>query len=383
MPSNSLSNFIIKATLGGVLVALFLLYILPDNFLALRPVVEFKQGETHHPVAHAIGPVSYATAVKRAAPAVVNIFTSKSVTRNRLPLLDDPMFREFFGNRLDSIEQQTPNSLGSGVIISPQGYILTNNHVVQDADEIAIMLADGQNVAAQVVGTDPATDLAVLKIDYPNLPSIIVGRTEALQVGDVVLAIGNPFGVGKAVTQGIVSATGRNRLGINPIEDFIQTDAAINPGNSGGALINAYGELVGINTAIFSQSGGSHGIGFAIPVTLAQDIMTQIIETGRVTRGWLGIEVQKVSPRLAEFLGPEIAGGVLISDVIRNGPANQAGIKAGDIIIAINDQPIQDAKDAINYIARQKPGTRVKIHAIRRGQLYQIDTTIGPRPPLR
>lgn len=377
------STFIIRTVIVGVLVAIALLYLLPDDFLDRRPVVELRQSGEHDTDFQHQGPVSYAQAVKRAAPAVVNIYTSKTITRRRHPLLDDPLFREFFGQRFATPKKRTQTSLGSGVILSPQGYVLTNNHVIQDADEISILLADNRNVEANIVGGDPETDLAVLKIAPSNLPSITVGKSDQLQVGDVVLAIGNPFGVGKTVTQGIVSATGRNRLGINTIEDFIQTDAAINPGNSGGALINAYGELVGINTAIFSQSGGSHGIGFAIPVALAQDILTQIIEGGHVTRGWLGVEVQDVSLELAESFGLDQTQGVLIAGVVRNGPAGEAGIEPGDILLGLNDLVIDSARDALNVISRQQPGAYVKVQGIRRGHNFETDILVGKRPSMR
>ncbi len=377
------STFIIRTAIVGVLVAIALLYLLPEDFLGQRPVVELRQSGEHDTDLQYQGPVSYAKAVKRAAPAVVNIYTSKTITRRRHPLLDDPIFREFFGEQFASPRKRTQTSLGSGVILSPQGYVLTNNHVIQDADEISIMLADSRNVEAHIVGSDPETDLAVLKIAPSNLPSITVGKSDQLQVGDVVLAIGNPFGVGKTVTQGIVSATGRNRLGINTIEDFIQTDAAINPGNSGGALINAYGELVGINTAIFSQSGGSHGIGFAIPVTLAQDILTQIIEKGRVIRGWLGVEVQGVSLELAESFGLNQTQGVLIAGVVRDGPADEAGIEPGDILLSLNDLVIDNAQEALNIISRQEPGGYVRVHGIRRGRNFEAEILVGHRPPMR
>lgn len=377
------STFIIRTVIVGVLVAIALLYLLPEDFLGQRPVVELRQSKGHDTHLQYQGPVSYAEAVKRAAPSVVNIYTSKTSTRRRHPLLDDPLFKEFFGERFATPRKRTQTSLGSGVILSPQGYVLTNNHVIQDADEISIMLADSRNVEAHIVGGDPETDLAVLKIAPSNLPSITVGKSDQLQVGDVVLAIGNPFGVGKTVTQGIVSATGRNRLGINTIEDFIQTDAAINPGNSGGALINAYGELVGINTAIFSQSGGSHGIGFAIPVTLAQDILTQIIEGGRVIRGWLGVEVQDVSLELAESFGLDQTQGVLIAGVVRNGPAGEAGIEPGDILLSLNDLVIDNARDALDVISRQEPGGHVRVHGIRRGRNFETEILVGRRPPMR
>ena len=380
MAVHTLSHFLIRTAVVGVLAALALIYMLPDHLLGSRPVVELRTSADGPPPARTQGPVSYADAVKRAAPAVVNIYTTKTVVRRSDAILDDPLFRRFFGDQFTTRRKQTQTSLGSGVIISPQGYVLTNNHVVEDADEIELMLSDGRTIQAQVVGTDPETDLAVLKVDAEELPAVVVGASDALQVGDVVLAIGNPYGVGKTVTLGIVSATGRNHLGINTFEDFIQTDAAINPGNSGGALINAHGELVGINTAIFSRSGGSQGIGFAIPVSLAQDVMTQIIESGQVTRGWLGIEVQDLSPALAESFGLDQTQGVLIAGVIREGPAHRAGIRPGDIIIALEDQPITGTGDALKTIARHKPGEPIRVKALRQGKVFRVTARTGRRP---
>jgi serine protease DegS len=367
----------------GVLAALALIYMLPDHLLGSRPVVELHTSAEAPAMTRTQGPVSYADAVKRAAPAVVNIYTTKTVVRRSDSILDDPLFRRFFGDQFTTQRKQTQTSLGSGVIISPQGYVLTNNHVVEDADEIELMLSDGRTIQAKVVGTDPETDLSVLKVAGKDLPAVVVGKSDALQVGDVVLAIGNPYGVGKTVTQGIVSATGRNHLGINTFEDFIQTDAAINPGNSGGALINARGELVGINTAIFSRSGGSQGIGFAIPVSLAQDVMTQIIESGQVTRGWLGIEVQDLSPALAESFALDQTQGVLIAGVIREGPAHRAGIRPGDIIIALEGQPITGTGDALKTIARHKPGEPIQVKGLRQGKVFRVTARTGRRPNYR
>jgi serine protease DegS len=275
--------------------------LLSSLFQADRPRVEIQESTTSLPVG--TSPVSYATAVEAAAPAVVNIFTTKVVTQRVQPLFDDPLLQHFFGDRLAVPRKRLETSLGSGVVVSPQGYILTNHHVIVDADEILLAFPDGRTATATLVGSDPDTDLAILKVSLSGLPAITLGRSADLRVGDVVLAIGNPYGVGQTVTQGIVSAVGRTQLGINSIEDFIQTDAAINPGNSGGALVDAYGRLVGINTAIFSRSGGSQGIGFAIPVDLAKGVMRQIIETGHVTRRWLGIELQDMTPTLAESFG--------------------------------------------------------------------------------
>ncbi|HKJ94067.1 MAG TPA: trypsin-like peptidase domain-containing protein, partial [Gammaproteobacteria bacterium] len=272
-------------------------------------------------------------------------------------------------------------SLGSGVIFSSDGYVLTNNHVVQDATEIQVLLADGRTRPATVVGTDPETDLAVLRIDLSNLPTVTVGDSNALHVGDVVLAIGNPFGVGQTVTQGIVSATGRNHLGLTTFEDFIQTDAAINPGNSGGALINARGELIGINTAIYSRSGGSMGIGFAIPVSLARGVMKSIIEHGRVIRGWIGVQIQAVTPQLADSFGLQEARGVVIAGVLNGGPADQAGLQPGDVILRIDDKPVEGTKDLLARVSGSKPGSKIKVSGVRDGEKFEDSVTVAERPP--
>jgi serine protease DegS len=327
------------------------------------------------------GPVSYAAAVKRAAPSVVNIFTTKIVTEQN-PLFQDPLFQRFFGDPYRARpRQRLESSLGSGVILDAKGYILTNNHVIEGADEIQVVLHDGRNVPVVVVGADPDTDMAVLYTRNGNLPAIQLGDSESMQVGDVVLAIGNPFGVGQTVTMGIVSATGRNRLGINTFEDFIQTDAAINPGNSGGALINARGELVGINTAIFSKSGGSQGIGFAIPASLAQGIMQQLLVHGRVIRGWLGIMAQDITPELAESFNLPRVEGVLVSGVLEQGPADLAGLEPGDIITSINDQAATNAYEVMNLIAIQPTGTAAAIEGWRGNQRMRLKAVVAERPP--
>lgn len=326
------------------------------------------------------GPVSYADAVAAAAPAVVNVHTAKVITRRAHPLLEDPVFRHFFGDRLGKPRREIETSLGSGVIISSQGYVLTNNHVIDGADEIKVLLSDGRSTSAMVVGVDPDTDLAVLRIELDNLPTVVIGSSMDLRVGDVALAIGNPFGVGQTVTFGIISATGRDHLGINTYEDFIQTDAAINPGNSGGALINARGELVGINSAIYSRSGGSQGIGFAIPVNLAKNVMKQIIEQGRVVRGWLGIEAQDLTPQLAETFGMQGTGGVLIAGVLRDGPADNAGILPGDVVTSIDGTPVEDAQQAMNIISDKSPNTVIRIGGVRKGQPYIARATVIQRP---
>ncbi|MGZ8290062.1 MAG: Do family serine endopeptidase [Telluria sp.] len=320
---------------------------------------------------------SYRAAAQRAMPAVVNILTTKALRQNH-PLLRDPFFRRFFGDRLPDDEPQ--NSLGSGVIVSPDGYILTNNHVIEAADEIQVVLADGRKATASVIGTDPETDLAVIRIDTRDLPVMVLGHAEEARVGDVVLAIGNPFGVGQTVTMGIVSAVGRNNLNINQFENFIQTDAAINFGNSGGALVDTNGNLLGINTAIFSQTGGSVGIGFAIPVTTAKAVMESIIKTGQVTRGWVGIESQDITPELAESFGLGRDSGAIIAGVVRGGPADKAGIKPGDILLDVEGKKVATTADMLNLIAQLVPGQKAKMTVMRRDSEATVNVTVGKRP---
>lgn len=321
------------------------------------------------------GVVSYSAAVKVAAPAVVNIFTTQKVKQNH-PLLNDPAFREFFGNQIPEQNQnQNENSLGSGVIVRPDGYILTNNHVIAQADQIVVALQDGRRAEATVIGTDPDTDLAVIKIELKELP-VLPFKLSGNEVGDVVLAIGNPFGVGQTVTQGIISATGRSDLGINTYEDFIQTDAAINPGNSGGALIDVAGNLIGVNTAIFSQSGGSLGIGFAIPAKICQQILNSILKDGRVIRGWMGISL--VPPTQADVLQPR-QPGVVVADVLKKGPAAEAGIKVGDRIVKVNNEDITSTSHLINYVALQAPNTDIQVEVIRGEQTVNLTVKVGER----
>ena len=324
----------------------------------------------------------YSNAAKKAMPSVVNIFTSSKVdTPNpHEQFKDDPLFRHFFGDQLDDEEDQPENSLGSGVIVSEQGLILTNHHVVASADEIEVALADGRKLSAKVVGTDPDTDLAVLKVEADNLPAVTFAVTENLNVGDVVLAIGNPFGVGQTVTQGIISALGRNHLGINTYENFIQTDASINPGNSGGALIDAEGNLIGINSAIYSRSGGSMGIGFAIPANVAKQVMEQIAVNGSVTRGWIGIEAQDITPELAESFKLGQVRGSLIAGVLNNSPADLAGLKAGDVLLAINDKEVSDSSGMLNLIAVLKPNEKAVLKIARAEKEIEINVTVGKRP---
>lgn len=326
---------------------------------------------------------SYSNAVKKAMPAVVNIFTSKKPRSSpHQDFLEDPAFRHFFGDQLDEPEPQAQpeNSLGSGVIVSSQGLILTNNHVIATADSIEVALSDGRKMTATVVGTDPDTDLALIKVDANDLPAITFASSDALNVGDVVLAIGNPFGVGQTVTQGIVSALGRSHLGINIYENFIQTDASINPGNSGGALINTEGNLVGINSAIYSRSGGSMGIGFAIPTTLARQVMEQIAAQGNVTRGWIGIEAQDITPELAESFRLNKAQGALIADVLKHSPADRAGLRSGDILVAIEGKPVTDSGSMLNLIAALQPNQKATLQIVRDGNIANVAIIIGKRP---
>lgn len=339
-------------------------------------VVTVKEPPIEAPVRAA---ASFRDAARQAMPAVVNIFTSQEVKRTSHPFMDDPLFRYFFGDQNDPGPQRR-EGLGSGVIVGEEGYILTNHHVVESVDQIEVALADARKVRARVVGTDPETDLAVLKIEMEKLPSITFARPDQLRVGDIVLAIGNPFGVGQTVTMGIVSGLGRSHLGITTFESFIQTDAAINPGNSGGALVDAGGNLVGINTAIYSQTGVSMGIGYAIPVSIARQVMEQIIQKGSVTRGWIGVGVQDITTELAQSLKLSAARGVLITQVERSSPADKAGIKPGDILIAVNDRPVADTTTMLNLIASLQPGQQAVVRLSRNQAETDLTVTIGRRP---
>ena len=324
---------------------------------------------------------SYRIASQRAMPAVVNIFTTKAAKRSPHPFDNDPFFRRFFGDNGTPDERQL--SLGSGVIISPDGYILTNNHVIESADEIEVAFADGRKARGKLVGTDPETDLAVVKVELKNLPSITLAKLDNAKVGDVVLAIGNPFGVGQTVTMGIVSALGRNHLGINTFENFIQTDAAINPGNSGGALVDTDGHLLGINTAIYSRSGGSLGIGFAIPVTTVKTVMESIIRNGQVVRGWIGVEPQDITPELAESFGLQKSSGTIIAGVLKGGPADRAGVKPGDILLSVADKPVSDTVSMLNLVAQLTPGDKVPLTVLRKAQETRLDVVVGKRPRMK
>jgi len=328
------------------------------------------------------GPVSaigsYAAAAKRATPAVVSITASKAPARS--PHSGDPWFQFFFGDRARQMQQEPQVGLGSGVIVTADGYLLTNNHVIEGADEIEVQLADGRRAKAKVVGADPETDVAVLKIALDKLPVITFGNADNTQVGDVVLAIGNPFGVGQTVTSGIVSALGRNQLGINTFENFIQTDAAINPGNSGGALVDANGNLLGINTAIYSRSGGSLGIGFAIPVSTAQLVMDGLIKDGQVTRGWIGVEPRDLTPEIAETFNLPIKEGVLITGVLQEGPASAGGMKPGDVVTKVGSTPVTNTSQLLAAVAALKPKTPSVIAVQRGDKALELKVTVAQRP---
>jgi serine protease DegQ len=319
---------------------------------------------------------SLSAAVSRAAPAVVSVSATKPGARN--PHESDPWYRYFFGDRSPGDVQR---GVGSGVIVSPQGYLLTNNHVVEGASEIEVGLKDGREAKARLIGTDPDTDVAVLKIDLERLPSITLGDVEALRVGDLVLAIGNPFNVGQTVTSGIVSALGRNQLGLSTFENFIQTDAAINPGNSGGALVDVNGQLVGINTAIFSRTGGSMGIGFAIPVDLARQVMEDLIRDGKVTRGWIGVEPRDLPAEYAESFKLPVRDGVLIAAVLQDGPAGKSGLKPGDVVTSVGDRPVANTAQLLNAVAALKPGSEATLGVQRGAQAMQVRLKVGQRPP--
>ncbi|APA70612.1 MULTISPECIES: Do family serine endopeptidase [unclassified Janthinobacterium] len=356
---------------------------------ALRPASRVQQlGSPAKPVpvvetaSSSLAPGSYRDAAARAMPAVVNILTLQVPKRGAHPLARDPFFKRFFGERDPGADDDDTlqNSLGSGVIVSHEGYILTNNHVVEGADEIEVVLTDGRKAPAKVVGLDPETDLAVIKIDLDKLPVIVLGQSELARVGDVVLAIGNPFGVGQTVTMGIISALGRNNLHINSFENFIQTDAAINFGNSGGALVDTRGNLIGINTAIYSQSGGSVGIGFAIPVSTAKTVMEAIIKDGHVVRGWIGVETQDITPELAQSFGLQRSSGAIIAGVVRNGPADKAGIVPGDILLAVDGKPVGDTTEMLNLIAQLAPGGKAKMTVLRKNREAALDVVVGKRP---
>lgn len=360
---------------------LFVIFIFKPDWLAWRNP-QTNNGVTIREFAapaSGTGIGSLSVAAKKAIPSVVNIFTSKEIRVPGNPLANDPVFRHFFGNAPGPRSQRV-NNLGSGVIVSSDGYVLTNHHVVDAADEIQVALHDGRTVPATVVGSDPETDLAVLKLDLSGLPAISFGQSEKASVGDIVLAIGNPFGVGQTVTMGIISALGRTHLGINTFENFIQTDAAINPGNSGGALVDANGNLIGVNSAIYTRTGGSQGIGFAIPASLVIQVMDQIIQHGAVTRGWVGVEVQDMTPELAESFKLEKADGALIAGILKGGPADLAGIHPGDVLIEVKGKTVKDSASLLQLIATLTPGQDAQLKLLRKGQEVLTTVKIGKRP---
>lgn len=364
----------------GILLALVLLQYYPEplGMPASAPSLDVAPPTDNSGNGHS----SYRLAVQRAAPAVANVYTTKRAAEQvGAPLLRNPATGDYAGALQPPAQRDT--SLGSAVILSADGYLLTNNHVIAGAEQILVALRDGREAMAELVGTDPETDLAVLKIELKDLPSVSISSAEHQEIGDVVLAIGNPFGLGQTVTMGIVSATGRNQLGLNTYEDFIQTDAAINQGNSGGALIDTAGNLIGINTAIFSQSGGSQGIGFAIPVQLATEVMQAIIKHGRVVRGWLGVEVQPLTPELAEAFNVDPGSGLVISGLYRTGPAWEAGLKPGDVILRIDGQVAVAGRQAMNQVARAKPGDTVTIEVLRSGKPMSVKAAVGVRPDFK
>jgi serine protease DegS len=354
---SAILGFLFQSTVGGLAVAFVI--------VALRP--ELLSPHQRAP-AVAAAPVSYADTVERTAPAVVNIYTG--LQSSRLQSLHDT-------------EPAPTSSLGSGVIVSDDGYILTNEHLVRGTEPVQVALIDGRVTDARVVGTDPDTDLALLKVDLSPLPVIRLGRSDTVRTGDVVLAIGNPFGIGQTVTSGIISATGRSQLGLNLFENFIQTDAPINPGNSGGALVNVAGELVGVNTAMFSSGTDldSEGIGFAIPVNLARGVMAQLIEHGRVMRGWLGVHASRIEPQYASRMGMEDGRqGVLLSGVLPHGPASRAGLRVGDVVLSLDDEPISTPEQALNHVARLPPGSLVRVQARREGIAFEVQARVAERP---
>lgn len=372
--------WLIFAQTATVLLAIFfVISTLRPELLPWKPRGEIVAVREVAPVVDTERPDSYAKAAEIAMPSVVNIFTSKEIKEPAHPLLNDPVFRKFFGEQFESRPKRT-SSLGSGVIVSPNGYILTNHHVVEAADEVEIALVDGRKTKASMIGSDPETDLAVLKINLQDLPAITFGQSQQVKVGDVVLAVGNPFGVGQSVTMGIVSALSRSQVGINTFENFIQTDAAVNPGNSGGALTDTSGNLIGINTAIYSRTGGSLGIGFAIPIHVAKQIMEQIIQSGSVVRGWLGVSMQDMTQELAESFNLDSSTGSLIASVLRDGPADKAGIKPGDILIAVEGKSVKNSSEMLNLVAALPPGDTVTVTVMRNKQKKSIPVKVGVRP---
>jgi serine protease DegS len=366
----------------GLLAALIVLQLFPElnprNKAVSSSHTPFTVGNTHYEP----GVTSYAEAVNRAAPSVVNVFTRKKINRTAHRMFNDPLFRYFYNSADIPRQERMQSALGSGVIISEQGYLLTNNHVILGADEIVVQLQDGRESKARVIGVDIENDLAVLKIELDQLRAIPIGSPQSAQVGDIVLAIGNPFGMGQTVTQGIISATGRFGLGISAFENFIQTDAAINPGNSGGALIDAHGNLLGINTAILDRIGNSDldGVGLAVPADTAVRTLKDIVEFGRVVRGWLGVDAQSLTPQLAHSFQLNSTNGVLITRIYNNGPAHVAGLQPGDVIIKINDEPVGNGARGRQQIQESRPGETVAIEFYRNGKLEKVQAVLEKKP---
>ena len=363
------------------LAVLFVVSLVKPDWLAWRSqVVEVRESLPAPVLAPATASrLSFSDAARRAIPAVVNISATREVKR-RNPLLEDPAFQRFFGERF-SLPNETQLSLGSGVIVSREGYILTNDHVVEGVSDIKVTLFDGRTVPGKIVGSDPDTDLAVVRVNANGLTPITFGLSDQAKVGDIVLAIGDPFSVGQTVTMGIISAVGRELGPSTPFSNFIQTDAAINPGNSGGALVDTNGNLIGVNTLIFSRSGGYQGIGFAIPVSLAKKVMEQIIETGSVTRGWFGVEVADITPELAESLGLKGTEGAIIGAIERGSPAERSGMRLGDVIVAVNGKSVANSTATLNAIAGVTPGMSIPVRVMRRNQALSLDIMVGKRKP--
>ena len=350
-----------------------------SSVLPLPTLTQASPGTAAAPASAAggTGAYSFSHAARRAAPAVVSI-TATKLTRN--PHADDPRFRFFFGDRAQQPQPQQQLGLGSGVIVSPEGYLLTNHHVVSDAVDIEVQLADGRNTRALLVGSDIETDIAVLKIELPSLPVLELADTRSLQVGDAVLAIGNPFNIGQTVTAGIVSALERTQRGSSPFQSFIQTDAAINPGNSGGALVDATGSLVGINTAIFSRSGGNMGIGFAVPVDTARMVMEQLVRGGKVKRGFIGVDIRDLNAELAESLALPVKTGVLITGVLNDGPAAKGGVRPGDVVLRVGDKAVTNAAELLAAVASLPPQSEAQLALQRGGEALSVRVRVGERP---
>ena len=384
MQLRKLFSLLLSSITAGIAAAIVLIFLMPELLQHAAPEPELNRPQQLQPLPHTTGPYSYADAVETAAPSVVNIFTTKITTELQPLRFKDPVLQRLFGRMLpEQLRERRENSLGSGVIVTQDGYMLTNRHVIEGADEIKVVLSNGHSVDVRIIGSDTESDLAILKIDNEaDLPAIPIGHSRDVRVGDVVLAIGNPFGVGQTVTMGIISATGRSHLGINAFENFIQTDAAINPGNSGGALVNARGELIGINTAIYSKTGGSLGIGFAIPFDLAEGIMRQLIATGQVVRGWLGIQGQDVNEKLAEAFGLHGNEGFLVTGVMEGGPGSHAGLRPGDVIVSIDKVKTNDSHELMQMIANKAPGSTLEVSGWRGSESFTVKAISGTRPPV-